>query len=145
MSVVLRSHKEAVLHRRLASVDDRAVDEFRSDLSTKINGMYDVVDGHFVAIFVSDSQIFVRVDTTLVALQRGRSRVFYARGERQCVFSIANDEEAFAEITYDVPSDPILTGQLFNYVPESDLDIGLAIYEISSDLQRQRQVMLVWR
>jgi hypothetical protein len=144
-SIVIRSLKAAKVHRLLESVNDVAVNEFRSDVSTKVNGIYDVVDGHFVAIFLSESNIYVRVDAVCASLQRDDTRICYERSESRCVLLVESGGGARAEVTYEVPSDPLLTGQPFHYVGDADLDIGLTIYEISTDLGRQRQLMLIWR
>lgn len=145
MSIVVRSTEEAALHRHLKSPYDLAVHEFRSDLATKVNGIFDIVEGHLVAVFVSADQIFVRLDEVAVSLQSEGTQVRYGRDNAVCTFSVLGGDGQFAEITYQIPSDPVLTEQPFHYVDDSDLDIGLAIHDIASSLQRQRQLMLTWR
>ena len=145
MSIVVRSTEEAALHCHLKSPYDLAVHEFRSDLATKVNGIFDIVEGHLMAVFVSADQIFVRLDEVAVSLQSDGAQIRYIRDDAACTFSVLDGDGRFAEITYQIPSDPVLTQQPFHYVDDSDLDIGLAIYNIASSLQRQRQLMLTWR
>lgn len=107
--------------------------------------MFDIGEAHFIAVFVSAAQIFVRLDDVVASLQGEETPVRYVRDDAACTFSVLASDGRFAEITYQIPRDPVLTEQPFHYVDDSDLDIGLAIHDIALSLQKQRQLTLTWQ
>lgn len=109
-----------------------------------LSGIYDIFGDVLVAIYVSGSELLVRIGNRVISVVEGVvARIHNTKLVRR--IEVLSGTGETVGLDYFVEIDPIFSGQYLYAVEAEDFDIGVLIFNILNDRQRIASVKRVWR
>ena len=108
-----------------------------------LGGIYDVFDDVLVAIYVSGSELFIRIGNQVIPVVEGVAARIYSTELSRRIEILPGVGEAIG-LDYSVGGDTFFLNQYLHAVDAEDFDMGFLIFNILNDRQRIANVKRVW-